>query len=88
MDLREELAEKFGEYDNNNSYHSLKVNVTDFILSPECLKMLLPMYEVDEEKGALEIYKNKPNKKDGDWDISLNQSQALSKSDVIKVKEE
>lgn len=80
--LREELAEKIlpnirsWDFDNITKMEVAKIHA-NFILSPQCLKMLLPMYEVSQTgiEGILSQV------------LTSSESFALSKSNVIKVKQ-
>jgi len=91
--LREELAQKLYEWYKDNCpvatpYDEFFDELADYILSPYCLKLLAPLYEVDKEKilGQIKLYAN--NGKIDLWNTSFIKDikEYIKQQDVIKVK--
>lgn len=86
MNIKKELLTKIHQLPGNPSY----MGIVDLILSEEVLKILLPMYEVDEVKTRLFLRDNEDicyiTPKTSLMMLTAISS-ALSQSDVIKVKE-
>jgi len=91
MTLREELAEIFIE---NHINIALSYDIADIILSPEMLKLLLPLYEIDTQEAREHFFHHLKDRilfshyclayKDP---LMKRLTKALSRPNIIKVKE-